>query len=278
MRYLVGCLVILLVGTTAWSDELFDFSQPLAEGEAQIIYLYHSGWLVRTANHLMVFDYDLPTAPPNVRLKKQPWFIDGSQLAGHDVTVFVSHGHGDHFEEAVFYWRKNVENIRYVMGWPYESNAEDVISFPFERTTRSVNGIEVTTIVHDWHGIPESAFLVSVDGLNFYHGGDLSVREANPDYEEKIGYLAGLNKEIDFCFVPVWGEKEVILRLLEPGYTFPMHSESRDSLYLDFAHEAEELNLPTTVIPAEKSGEIFYYLNGAILRGGNPYRAVKQVK
>src|SRR3989304_5809449 len=72
-------------------------------GSAEIVYLDHSGWLIRTKNHLLVFDYVEPAQPAAGRLLAQG-FLDPSLFPKTNIVVFITHDHKDHFDPIVFAW------------------------------------------------------------------------------------------------------------------------------------------------------------------------------
>ena len=91
-------------------------NRTLEPGQAVIWYLYHSGWAVKTKNHLLVFDYtESPIPPPGRSLEYGSILL--SEISDQNVTVFVSHGHSDHYDPRILNWRAVVKKIRYVWGW-----------------------------------------------------------------------------------------------------------------------------------------------------------------
>ena len=88
---------------------------PLEEGQAMLWHLFHSGFAVRTANHLLIFDY----WPANKTKEKKPGLahgrIDPEELADQNVVVFISHEHHDHWYRKSLEWQRGVKNIHYVV-------------------------------------------------------------------------------------------------------------------------------------------------------------------
>jgi ankyrin repeat protein len=83
--------------------------------EAVVWFLGHSGWAVKTRNHLLIFDY-FPEGenPANPGLCNG--HVDPAEIANQKVAVFASHHHGDHFSPAIFEWRDQVTDITYFLG------------------------------------------------------------------------------------------------------------------------------------------------------------------
>ena len=95
---------------------------PLKAGEATVWYLGHCGFAVRTARHVLIFDYQERRDGPQPRTRPaapgldRGW-VDPAEIARDRVRVFVSHSHDDHFDPVIFAWRKAVPDIAYFFGW-----------------------------------------------------------------------------------------------------------------------------------------------------------------
>src|SRR5712691_5054529 len=106
MRYLLVAMGVAVAGTG-----LATKAQPAAD----LQYLQHSGWIVRTAAHVLVFDYveSLPQGnqlPSDLRLTTE-------SFDKRRVVVFVSHGHMDHFSSVIQGWASKRPDIQYIVGW-----------------------------------------------------------------------------------------------------------------------------------------------------------------
>ena len=97
-----------------------------------IRYLYHSGFAVETASHLFIFDYYLDTPRG---CGPDQGVVSPSMLQGRDVVVFVSHSHGDHYNPAIFQWRKGNPQIRYILADEIATK-EDVLPLKQAKPTR----------------------------------------------------------------------------------------------------------------------------------------------
>lgn len=248
----------------------------LEEGEAYIWYLGHAGWAVKTKNHLLIFDYvsvfRSGKVPENASLADG--YVDPSEIEDCSVFVFVSHGHGDHFDPAIFEWQKSVKNIRYVFGWEADQNPQyHYLTKPKTKTT--VDGIEIYNINHAFDGIPEAAFLVRTDGLVIYHSGDhgCTGEELDPLFKANIDYLARQENRIDLAFISQFGSRtggEVnngdlyTIEKLRPKVTFPMHQGGGERFYKKFAQEARQKGAKTKVYCAEIRGDRFFFQGGKI--------------
>lgn len=220
------------------------FDAPAA-GQAMVWYLGHSGWAVRTANHLLVFDY-----ARNERLADEPGLlcgvIDPTQLRDLNVTVFASHIHGDHYLPQVFDWAKNGGRITYVMG--FKPDGKEGYTLLNKRETRTVNGLEITAIESTDSG---QGFYVVADGVRIFHPGDHAnqQRDFSGPFKGEIDFLADAGRKADIVFAPVSGcsfrdivsvKKGVFYTIdrLAARTVFPMHALNNESNYELFAADA----------------------------------------
>ena len=213
----------------------------LAEGEARMWYMGHAGYAIQTRNNLLIFDYF-----PGGRLPNEPalcnGYIDPKEIAGMNVTVFVSHEHGDHFAPEIFEWAGTVPNIRYVMGCPAETEVPYDLVNP--RQTADFDGIQVRTIESNDSGV---GFLVEVDGITIYHAGDHANRlqDFSGPYCAEIDWLAETGARPDIALMPVsgcgFGDLEAVrmgvnyaLEKLQPQVFIPVHSLNNEFKYEEF--------------------------------------------
>lgn len=171
---------------------------------AQIWYLYHSGFAVETSKHFLIFDY-WKTAPAGGGLDQG--VVDPAALVDKDVIVFVSHGHGDHFNSEVLRWKSSLPRVRYVISNDIKEVPGALMVGPNQRLEQpdfTLNTLDSTDL-----GL---AFELEIDGLRIYHAGDLNWWhwEGEPDpynqgmeskYKQQIALLE--ETPIDLAFVPV---------------------------------------------------------------------------
>ena len=79
---------------------------------SRIWYLYHSGFAVKTAEHLLIFDY-WKERPKGKGLDSG--VVDPSALTDENVIVFASHAHGDHYNRRILSWGETIPNLRVVL-------------------------------------------------------------------------------------------------------------------------------------------------------------------
>jgi len=242
---------------------------PVPAGQACAVYLGHAGWLVRTAEHALVFDY---TGPPH----DGP--LDRGALEGIPSLLFVSHAHGDHYQPQTIELARELPGAKVVLGWR-EPRVNDAI-VPADGTWTEIAGAGVFALHHDYDGIPEGFFLVRSGGIVIYHSGDHGTWSDPPHetFRHNIERLAAAAKRLDLAFLSSFGRAgtrtglnagdDFTLRTLKPRVTFPMHCGGCEERYVAFAEEAEAREVPTTVALAEAPGVAFRYADGTVFRIG----------
>jgi len=245
----------------------------VAPGEAICWYLGHSGWAVRTANHLLIFDY-----APSGRAGGEDSLANGrihpEQLASYPVTVFVSHHHTDHFDRHILEWQQQIPDIRYVFGWDAEV---DTAGLRFGGTdVEEIDGLRIGAIPATDSG---SAFAVEVDGIVIYHAGDHVAGRIPPEpaFTDGITYLAERFAPVDLAFLPAFGcgfpSTEALrsgslftLEHLDVAATLPMHIGWTSALYRQFARRLRDEGCTRAIHPADEPGDRFLFSNGTLRR------------
>ena len=228
----------------------------LRAGEAIIWHLGNCGWAVKTKSKLLVFDYWNYGAPPdepslgNGRLSKD-------ELKGLDIYFFVSHGHYDHYDKSIFDFESSARIRKYIFGWKASDNPKYVY-LDENRSNKAVDGIEVSNIFFN----PESGFLVRVDGVSIYHGGDYAGH-----FREDFDYLSKKRNQIDILFSDYEYHEDVCIYSIEklnPKVMFPMHQDGCEYLLKE---EAERLSLrfpKVKCVYIENRGDCFFYGHAGI--------------
>lgn len=255
---------------------------PIAQGDAVVWYLGHCGFAIKTAEHVLIFDYwnrgALPDEP-----NLYNGHIDPKELAGQNVTVFVSHDHMDHYDTAIYAWADQLKNISFVYGFnAAESRIHadsgyhgPVYEYMAPREQKTINGMNITTMSANDAGV---GFVIEVDGVTLYHAGDhAGWREGHQDgFTAEIDFLAERFSEIDFAFMNVTGchtndsialEQSIVYTLekLHPHYWFPTHGSDREYVYKEFSSKQAIAAQPCEPMCAENRGDRFIFRDGRAL-------------
>jgi L-ascorbate metabolism protein UlaG (beta-lactamase superfamily) len=214
--------------------------------------LGHCGFAVKTRSRLLIFDYFSRGGQRPAKPSLANGFVDPEEIKDQDVTVFVSHSHGDHFDPVILGWRPVVKNIRYVFGWNARKG-ERTMDMSVPRSTASLDGLKIFTVNGEHNDVPETAYLVKVDGLSIYHAGDY----IGPidGFKADMDYLRGQAGRVDMAFVSQFEQAEEIA----PAVVFPMHVNNREYMHAGFARTAAEKKLPSRVLCPENKGDRFEF-------------------
>ncbi len=263
----LSLMTLAVVGSPAQPQEsqtARQLARSLGTGQAVVWYLYHSGWAVKSKKHLLIFDYIEPPSPPAER-SLGAGVVSPEEISGQNVTVFVSHSHSDHYDPIIDKWRTSVPKIQYVWGWEGAGFAED-IHFGRERQTSNLDGIEILNVHHEFDGIPESAFLVKVDGLTIFFAGDHGHSKGleNPAFKSNLDYLVKQAPDLDLFFTPTFGGEMSAIEILKPRAVFPMHDGGREEQYNRIAERLKKAGFEGSVGAASRGGNVFLYSEGRL--------------
>ncbi len=255
-KFLVLLSLLFCFQTSLYGQEILS---DIKNKEAQIWYLGHCGYAVKTKTKLLIFDYwEYGTKPGKPSLFNG--FVNPEEIKDLEVYVFVTHRHSDHFDEYIFKWEKKIKSVTYIFGWQAEDNP-DYYYLTGPRAEKKFKGMEISTINSNHDDVPEVAYYVKTDGLVFYHGGDYM-----GDYKKDINYLKGKSEKVDFVFVGAGARKDIIyvLEKFRPEAVFPMHFSNREFKYKDFAGKVGKDFPDSKFICPEKRGDNYFYKNGIV--------------
>lgn len=182
-------------------------------------YIYNSCFSLETEDRFLVFDY---------------YKGDLKIPEDKELIFFVSHGHYDHYNEAIFNYR---DRASYILSFDLGFREEKGI-IPMEVDQElKYRGLYVRALGSTDQGL---SYYLELDGLKIFHAGDLNwwawedqgpekevERERN--FKREVDKLEG--KKLDIVFAPLdprlghnyhKGACYYIERL-EPRYFFPMH-------------------------------------------------------
>ena len=173
--------------------------------QANITYLFHSGYSVETPKRFFVFDYYQPS-------EDLQFLTSRSFQNKQPAWVFASHSHGDHFDPVIFTWDSSEQPITYVLSddvFPKRIPAGHRCHVLKEGEKLSQDGLIITAYGSSDLGL---SFLIEADGLRIFHAGDLNwwhwkgetaaeQAYAKNLFHEKMAALRG--QQIDIAFFPV---------------------------------------------------------------------------
>ncbi|MBN2461630.1 MAG: ankyrin repeat domain-containing protein [Candidatus Cloacimonetes bacterium] len=241
-------------------------SQQVKDGEALLWYLGHSGWAVKTSSHFLIFDYWETGRKADTPGINNGWIVP-EDLPDENVMVFVSHEHADHYDPCIFQWREHVPRIQYIMG--FQPETDETYTYTPARIDTTINDVRIWTIASNDSGV---GFLLEIDGVTFFHAGDHANRQRDfsGPYLDEIYYLQGLQKKIDFAFLPIsgcgFGDLEAVRmgvyktsELLNLRCIIPVHAGNAEFRYREFAATAQADGVKTNFICAEQRGDRFQF-------------------
>ena len=218
--------------------------------QVKITYVWHDCFLVETPEAALVFDFWTdPLASPYA----MPQAL-AALRRDLPLYVFVSHGHKDHYNPAVFAWASEFADVRYIVSRDVEKRTrhitgsgaaysgpriapEAMIPLRPGQSWRDAR-IEVRACGSTDIG---NSYLVTLGAHTFFHAGDLNawvwkdestdqeIRKAMGDYRAALRDIPHV--PIDYCFFPVdsrigrdyWEGASIFVREFEVGCFFPMH-------------------------------------------------------
>lgn len=232
----------------------------LNEKETMIWHLGHCGWAIKTKNHLLIFDYwQKGPKPANGCLANG--YIDPNEIKDLNVTVFVTHGHPDHYDEVIFKWEPIVKNITYIFGWKAKTDPHYIYMHRRKAKTK-IKGMKIFTIPSHHDNVPEVAYLVQVDGLVIFHSGDYigTLRSFKSD----IDYLAKKSRaeRVDMAFFTATCKVgHYMMEGLSPLAAFPMHAGDSEFLHKGLSRHFAAKHPKTKFYCVENKGDCFHYQN-----------------
>lgn len=213
-----------------------------------VTYYHHSGFTVSSGEVLLVFDYWTGKAK---KLPENRQITPEVLARYNEIYVFVSHEHPDHFDEVIYTWEQYAP-VTYII-------ADDMP--PSVRGRRMGKGGQLILSEHVMikaFGSTDAgvSFLVELDGVKFFHAGDLnfwhwrevsSAREielADEDFRKEVADIEG--EEIDWCFFPVDPRMGMhfdaganyFMMSLKPRVLTPMHFWGRGDVIAEYARRS----------------------------------------
>lgn len=215
----------------------------------KINYLFNSGFIVETENHLLIFDY-FKDSPVSGEKNRRNGAIGKEDLnTDKGIVVFSSHSHRDHFNPVIFEWRNIRPNIKYVLSSDIEEVKKENINFISAYEELILEDVYIKAYGSTDMGI---SFFVKVDGITLFHSGDLNwwywwddtegeIQQAERWFKDEINKIKG--EKIDIAFFPVDPRLEhnyavggeYFIREINPQIFIPMHFGENYQITENFA-------------------------------------------
>ncbi len=228
-----------------------------------VAYYHHSGFSVASGDVLLVFDY---WRGADKKIPQALGVTPETLARFSEVYVFISHEHEDHYDGVVYTWDQYAP-VTYVIASSLPEGAKgrrmqkgDEIVFSDRLKVKAYGSTDAGVSFH-----------VTLDGLSFFHAGDLNfwhwrevcnarqIQEADEDFRQEIADLAGM--EADVAFFPAdprmgmlfdAGANYFILTM-KPRVLLPMHFWGRSDVIVEFARRSR--NRETEVIALTSPGQ-----------------------
>ena len=294
----------VILAAPVWGQDSVDsvalLHRDLPEKEAVIWYLGQDSFAVKTHSHLLIFDplnpgqensYKLPASADSL----SEGVVNPETIKDLDVVVLVSDMGDSHYGTGLWPWKRYISKITYVFGWDpiiNQDNHEYIYLKPHEQ--KMIDGMDVTTMQSAVHG---SGFLIKVDGLTLFFGGNDIVLEPEQKhrFESEIDFIARKAPQVDLAFLEfqngagnrppsvangIWyADKK-----LSPRAIFPMGAMNGEvpfrlrrtpegqkaaaipyePLIKDLIREAPSDAVRAKIVQTEKRGKVFFYRDGKI--------------
>jgi L-ascorbate metabolism protein UlaG (beta-lactamase superfamily) len=240
--------------------------------KTKIHYLYHDGFIIETQNHILIFDHFNHNSSNGGSDLSDGVISEEVFNTEKNIYVFVSHGHGDHYNPLIFNWKSTNPKIEYILSSDIQAKDIDneymVIS--------EGESIQLDTIFIKAYGSTDIgvSFLVKVDGIRLFHAGDLNLWHWKDESDEDNAQMAKAFKaeihkiqgeEIDIAFFPVDPRLEeyyylggkYFIEKLNPKLFIPMHFGDNNEVTKDFAEALMDSSTKIVVIN-ERGQEILF--------------------
>ena len=213
-----------------------------------VTYYHHSGFSVASGDILLVFDYWRGKAS---RFPEALGVTPETLARFNQVYVFITHEHEDHYDGVVYTWDQYAP-VTYIIADCLPDGA---------RGHRMAKGSELMLsdrVQVKAYGSTDSgvSFLVTVDGMNFFHAGDLNfwhwrevsnarqIQEADEDFRGEVADIQGV--DIDVAFFPVDPRLGMLfdaganyfMLTVKPRLLLPMHFWGRSDVIVEFARRS----------------------------------------
>lgn len=130
----------------------------------KLTYIFHSGFVLEAEKSILLFDYWMDPAQ----------VVESVLQSRKPLYVFSSHFHEDHFTREIFEWRKQKENITYILSKVIlrhrRANKEEADAWLAKGASWSDEFVSVKALGSTDSGV---SWIVEIEGKRIFHAGDL---------------------------------------------------------------------------------------------------------
>jgi L-ascorbate metabolism protein UlaG (beta-lactamase superfamily) len=239
----------------------------------QLIYIFHSGFVISGNGVSVLIDYWIDTEKNNGYVHKN--FLSSP----HKLYVLSSHSHPDHFNPEILSWHSLRPDIQYILSSDIlqetkeKINTENVVFLDKYQTFQN-KYITIETFGSTDLGI---SFLINMEDKKIFHAGDFNnwhwneesteeeVRIAETSFLKKLKILAKKYPELDLSMFPVdprlgkdyMKGAEQFIQTIRTNYFAPMHFGFNYDAADKFAATATENN--TRFLSIHNKGDLFNF-------------------
>jgi ankyrin repeat protein len=260
-------------------------TKTLKDGEAYTWYMGQSGYALKTKNHFLLFNYNYKSRGS---LPVEPLLANGrinlDEIDDCHTVVFVgSPHHSHHHPEQFNIWQNIHKDITFVYSFedklgrnPRHFNdveGPEYIYLP-NGEKKNIQGMNVETIPVSGPGPKGSGFLVEVDGLMIFYGGNhlLHYDDQMDDFYKTIDMLKDRNIKIDILILPgnfaygrIYPENiegvDYAVKMLNPKVFLVSGGDSTEFVLKEAAAALEKYKDHTKIFCPEHRGDMFVLEN-----------------
>ncbi|MCD7936840.1 MAG: MBL fold metallo-hydrolase [Tannerellaceae bacterium] len=176
----------------------------------ELIYIFHSGFVIRTATYDILIDYFLDTQGESAG-----YVHDHLLKQARPLYILSSHFHADHFNPEILKWKEIKENITYIFSKDIlkrkRATAEEAVFLKkgdvYQDEKLSVRAFGSTDVGISFYIKTEDKRIFHAGDLNNWHWKDEStdeeVKQAENHYLRELNEIAEVVSGLDVCMFPV---------------------------------------------------------------------------
>ena len=235
-------------------------SREMNPGEAYIWLMKRRGYIMKTRNHILVFDNEETGRKPDTP-SVDNGYPTARELADQNVIALYSAYHAEpETFEFIHGLENEIQNITYLHYKDDRWRGGDKSIYLKGREAHRLKDAEIVTMeTHATHGMGSLGYLVKVDGLTFFYS--CFPVENLDEFKKEIDFIASHTARCDFAFVMAMpgdeGEAcgDYILEKLKPIVMIPMGVSSYHSNFKAFTDRAAERYSGLKVVCPRYSGD-----------------------